>query len=152
MGTNGTERGPRMETLNGISHTADGRPVISGCGKLPPMLDDEPQKVVIADNRPPKQSKQMTKDRFEVLNSFVDCSLAGLSKADVSTWLVLYRDTRNGIAVTSQADIARRIGVSDRAVRSSIGRLEKRGLLVVVRRGGLLQGPSKYRVNGTGRK
>ena len=141
-----------MATLNGISHTADGRPIIAGCGTLPPMLDDEPQKVATVDKQRPKQSKQMTKDRFEVLNSFVDCSLVGLSKADVATWLVLYRDTRNGIAVTSQADIARRIGISDRAVRSSVGRLEKRGLLVVVRRGGLLQGPSKYRVNGTGRK
>lgn len=140
-----------MATVNGISHTADGRPVIAGCGTLPPMLDDEPRTVTIAD-KAPKQSKQLTKDRFEVLNSFVDCSMVGLSKADVATWLVLYRDTRNGIAVTSQADIARRIGISDRAVRSSIGRLEKRGLLVVVRRGGLLQGPSKYRVNGTGRK
>ena len=116
------------------------------------MLDDEPQKVATVDKQRPKQSKQMTKDRFDVLNSFVDCSLVGLSKADVATWLVLYRDTRNGIAVTSQADIARRIGISDRAVRSSVGRLEKRGLLVVVRRGGLLQGPSKYRVNGTSRK
>jgi biotin operon repressor len=138
-----------METLNGISHTADGRPVIAGCGTLPP--DDEPPKDATA-NRKPKQPKQVTKDRFDVLNSFVDCSLVGLSKVDVATWLVLYRDTRNGIAVTSQADIARRAGVSDRAVRSSIGRLEKCGLLVVVRRGGLLQGPSKYRVNGTGRK
>jgi len=137
-----------METLNGISHTADGRPVIAGCGTLPP--DDEPPKDATA-SRKPKQSKQVTKDRFDVLNSFVDCSLVGLSKVDVATWLVLYRDTRNGIAVTSQADIARRAGVSDRAVRSSIGRLEKCGLLVVVRRGGLLQGPSKYRVNGTGR-
>lgn len=138
-----------METLNGISHTADGRPVIAGCGTLPP--DDEPPKDATA-KRKPKQPKQVTKDRFDVLNSFVDCSLVGLSKVDVATWLVLYRDTRNGIAVTSQADIARRAGVSDRAVRSSIGRLEKCGLLVVVRRGGLLQGPSKYRVNGTGRK
>ena len=140
-----------MEALNGISHTADGRPVIAGCGTLPPMLDDEPQRVSKRE-KPPKQFKQVTKDRFEVLNSFVDCSLAGLSRADVSTWLVLYRDTRNGIAVTSQADIAKRIGASDRAVRSSIGRLEKRGLLIVVRRGGLIQGPSKYRVIGMGRK
>lgn len=138
-----------METLNGISHTADGRPVIAGCGTLPP--DDEPPKDATT-NQKSKQSKKVTKDRFDVLNSFVDCSLIGLSKTDIATWLVLYRDTRNGIAVTSQADIARRAGVSDRAVRSSIGRLEKCGLLVVVRRGGLLQGPSKYRVNGMGRK
>ena len=140
-----------MATVKGISHTADGRPVIAGCETLPPMLDDEPRKVATTDKPRTKQSKQLTKDRFGVLNSFVDCSLVGLSKADVATWLILYRDTRNGIAVTSQADIARRIGASDRAVRSSIGRLVKRGLLVVVRRGGLLQGPSKYRVNGTGR-
>ena len=141
-----------MGTINRIFQNADGRPVIAGCETLPPMLDDEPRKATTIDKPRTKQSKQLTKDRFDVLNSFVDCSLVGLSKSDVATWLVLYRDTRNGIAVTSQADIARRIGVSDRAVRSSIGRLEKRGLLVVVRRGGLLQGPSKYRVNGTGRK
>ncbi len=57
----------------------------------------------------------------------------------------------SGVAMTSQADIARRIGISDRAVRSAIRRLAKLGLLVVVRRGGILLGPSKYRVFGIGK-
>ncbi len=142
-----------METLNGIAHTLDGRPILAGCRTLSPVDDGEPRRRIEAIERKakPKQTNQATVNRFAVLNAFVDCSMKGLSKAESATWLVLYRDTRNGIATTSQADIARRIGTSDRAVRSAIGRLAKLGLLVVVRRGGILQGPSKYRVVGIGK-
>ena len=94
-----------------------------------------------------KKSKRIAGDRFAVLNSFVDGSMAGLTKTEIATWFILYRDTRNGTAQTSQADIARRAGVSDRSVRTAIKGLEKAGLLYVVYRGSLNAGPSRYRVN-----
>ncbi len=106
-----------MATVNGILHTADGRPVIAGCGTLPPMLDDEPRKVVTADKREPKQSKKMTKDRFDVLNSFVDFTMRELTPSERIVWFVLYRDVRNGIATVSQADVARRSGLTQSTVR-----------------------------------
>lgn len=85
-------------------------------------------------------------DRFAVLNAFVDFTLAGLTRNEIATWLVLYRDTRDGTARTSQADIARRAGVSDRTVRNAIRHLASKGLLRVVYRGGIGRGPSRYHV------
>ena len=70
-----------------------------------------------------------------------------LARERLLVWLVLYRDTRNGIAQTSQADIARRTRLSSRTVRYAIGRLTKRGLLALVYRGGINRGTSKYRVS-----
>jgi DNA-binding MarR family transcriptional regulator len=84
-------------------------------------------------------------ERFRTLNAFVDFSLAGLSRADIAVWLTLYRDTREGIAHTAYNDLARRAGLNRRNVGRAIRRLEKLGLLEVVRRGGLRRGPSSYR-------
>ena len=64
----------------------------------------------------------------------------------MAVWLVLYRDTCNGTARTSQADAAHRAGVNERTVRRAIKGLVKKGLLVVEKQGGLNRGPSRYRV------
>lgn len=88
-----------------------------------------------------------TAGRFAVLNGFVDCSMADLSRAELAAWLVLYRDTRNGTARTSAEDIARRAGTSKRAVLDALTSLRKRELLTRVYRGGLNRGPSVYRVH-----
>ena len=93
----------------------------------------------------PKRQRA-TADRFATLNAFVDCSLIGLTRTEVLTWLVLYRDTRNGVVKTSAGDVARRIGASRRSVTTALGKLRQRGLLTLIRRGGLNQGPSVYRV------
>src|SRR5262245_24693336 len=87
-------------------------------------------------------------ERFAVLNAFVDFTLAGLSRAEIAVWLVLYRDTRDGTARTSYDDMARRAGLNRRNVGRAIRRLEGRGLLQVVHRGGLRRGVSRYRVRG----
>jgi DNA-binding transcriptional ArsR family regulator len=87
-------------------------------------------------------------ERFAVLNAFVDFALAGLSRAEIAVWLVLYRDTREGTARTSYDDIARRAGLNRRNVGRAVRRLEGRGLVKVVHRGGLRRGVSRYRVRG----
>jgi hypothetical protein len=61
-------------------------------------------------------------------------------------WLTLYRDSREGISRTSQADIARRGGLSVRAVKSAVAKLIALKLLMVANRGGLNKGPSSYQV------
>ncbi len=99
-----------------------------------------------ATKAPAKANRKATANRFGVLNEFVDCSLAGLTKAELIVWFTLYRDTRNGTARTSQADIARRGGISKRAVQYATGRLVRRGLLRCVFKGGINQGPSRWRV------
>jgi len=92
------------------------------------------------------KGKAAAGERFRVLNSFVDFTLADLSRVEIAAWLVLYRDTRDGTARTSYDDLARRAGCNRRNVGRAIRRLERRGLLKVVHRGGLGRGPSRYRV------
>ena len=77
-----------------------------------------------------KTACRKTGNRFAVLNAFVDAGMAGLSRVEIGTWLVLYRDTRKGTACTSEESIAARIGCSKRAVVKAVGELRRRGLLL----------------------
>ncbi len=117
---------------------------------------DEPEPRQTTNGRPGSDAKRNAKrnagDRFGVLNGFVDCSMAGLSRSELATWLILYRDTRNGTVATSQTYIAKRAGLSVRAVKTAVARLKDRGLLVVVFTGGLNRGPSRYRVESMAKK
>ena len=99
-----------------------------------------------ADRPKNKTAKRKTGERFGVLNAFVDFTAGSLARGELLVWLVLFRDARDGIARTSQADIARRAGMSDRTVRRTLKRLESRGLLQTVYRGGINRGLSRYRV------
>lgn len=140
-----------MNVSDFTTKSADGRPVLAGASCLPPMrllsqaTNERPQPTLSA----PESSfkKQKTADRFNVLNTFVDCSIAGLSKSELATWLCLYRDTRNGTACTAQADIAKRSGISVRSVSKAICKLKEKGLLLVVVQGGVNRGPSRYRLD-----
>jgi hypothetical protein len=89
-----------------------------------------------------------TGERFAVLNAFVDFTAGTLNRAELLVWLVLYRDTKDGTAATSQADLARRTGLCKRTVQLTTRRLEAAGLLKRVHRGGLRRGTSRYRVFG----
>jgi len=93
-----------------------------------------------------KMVKGPAKERFRTMNDFVDFTLRDLGRAEMAVWLVLWRDTRDGTARTAYDDLARRAGLNRRNVGRAIRRLETRGLVQVVHRGGLRQGPSRYRV------
>lgn len=97
-----------------------------------------------------KESKHT--GRFEVLNAFVDGSLAQCTKAEAAVWLVLYRDTKGGTAKTGQTWIAKRAGVNARTVGRAIHALKESGLIEVLRQGGPNAGANLYRVHGTPRK
>ena len=87
-------------------------------------------------------------DRFAVLNAFVDFTMQELPRSEVLVWLTLFRDTKpDGIAQTSQADLARRAGVNIGTAKRAVAGLRRRGLLRVVFRGSLSRGPSAYRVH-----
>ena len=126
-------------------------PILEGCAVLPPMhqgngngsLHRHQGDTSKAKGKPGRRN---TADRFAVLNGFVDAGMVGLSRVEALTWLVLYRDTRDGTACTSEENIAARIGCSKRAVAKAVGRLRRRGLLVQVFKGGINRGPSRYRV------
>lgn len=95
-----------------------------------------------------KESKTKTNGRFTVINNFVDVTMKELNRAEISVWLLLYRDTKpDGLARTAQSDLARRAGTTTRTVERAVNSLERRGLLTVVQRGGLRCGASIYRVH-----
>ena len=92
-------------------------------------------------------SKRASRLRFELLNAFVDNGMADLSRAELAVWLILYRDTkRDGTARASLDDLARRGGMNRQTASRAVGRLVRRNMLQVLRRGGLNWGPSTYRV------
>lgn len=117
-------------------------PILPGCSVLPPM---EPATAPAANGKP-KSRQRKAADRFAVLNAFVDGPMRELSRAEIATWLALYRDTWNGVAEASQKHIAKRTGMTDRTIRRAIGGLLRRKLLKLVYRGGLNRGASKYRL------
>ncbi|MCL4207597.1 MAG: helix-turn-helix domain-containing protein [Pirellulaceae bacterium] len=112
--------------------------------------DDEPDEPTARDKTRAKGpgKNHQAKDRFGVLNAFVDFTAATLTRGELLVWLVLYRDTKDGTAATSQADIARRAGLGKRTVQLATNRLEAAGLLKRVHRGGLRKGVSRYRLLG----
>ena len=124
-------------------------------GILPPDAvlrpDDEPPRSPSPSPSAPPRRGRGRGERFAILNAFVDVSLETLTGAEAKTWLILFRDTKaaTGTARTGQTDIARRAGLSLRAVKKAIGGLKTKGLLDVVRRGRLNAGPSVYRVQPT---
>jgi hypothetical protein len=129
---------------------------LTGCGVLPPREDTKQRESRnntaggsggIETKPQGSDNRRKIAGRFAVFNGFVDFTLADLSLRETKVWLILYRDSRDGIAKTSQADIARRAGVSDRTVRRALTQLESRGLLKAVHRGGLNRGCSSYRVS-----
>jgi len=97
----------------------------------------------------PRQVRSRSPDRFPKLNEFVDRTLRDLSRVETKVWMVLYRDERNGTVQTAQSDIARRAGCSPRAVVTALKRLKGRGLVEVVKQGGLNRGMSIYRIHST---
>ena len=129
-----------------MSDTNGRSPVLTGCSVLPPL--ETPTHPPASSRKASKTTKRsaVTGNRFRELNAFVDASMADLSRAELGTWLVLWRDTKGGTVRTSATDIARRVGVSRRAVTSALAKLRKRGFLILVHQGGLTGGVSVYRV------
>jgi hypothetical protein len=94
-----------------------------------------------------KTTKRRSRLRFETLNAFVDTGMADLSRAELAVWLILFRDTkRDGTVRTSLNDLAGRGGMNRQTASRAVGRLARRKMLQITRRGGLNRGPSAYRV------
>jgi len=87
-------------------------------------------------------------DRWAMLNDVTDVVLRDLTESETKTWLVLFRDVRNGAARAGMSDIARRCGMSRRSVIRAIDALKARGLLEVTARGTINGKPNTYRLRG----
>jgi len=126
-------------------------PPIIPVGAELPAMDREPSRRVRSPASTPK-GKRPVGERFRSINSFADFTLRTLTRNEIAVWLVLWRDSREGVARAGQGDIAKRAGISTRTVRRAIRRLVGRGLLVVVHRGRIGKGPSAYRVRPLARE
>ena len=137
----------------------DGPPTpLPGCTTLPPLEaeDSKGPKGKTAGTKTVKSGtpkKGNGRDRFAILNALVDFEMAHLTGAELRVWILLYRDTKAATqtARTGQADLARRTGLCDRSVRRGLVGLQRKGVLRVVKRGGLGEGASVYRVSAAGR-
>ena len=137
-----------------MNNGTNGRPpVLPGCSVLPPMEPPRTRPASTTNSKAGEKPKRtaVTSNRFGELNAFVDCSMADLSRAEALTWLVLWRDTKNGTVRTALTDIARRIGASKRAAVDAVAGLVKRGLVSRIHRGGMNRGVSVYRVQPLGK-
>lgn len=85
-------------------------------------------------------------NRWEMFNEFIDVTLKDLRPAEAKTWMVLFRDSRNGISKVSQTHIAERCGITRESVSRAIKKLEQRDLVRTVRHGGVNRGLSQYQV------
>jgi len=126
-------------------------PILEGCDVLPRMHEGNgsPRRHQGNGSKKAKRkpARRDTAGRFAVLNAFVDFTMGGLTWAEIAVWLILWRDSRDGSARTSQADMARRAGVNVSTIKRAIGRLGRKGLLTTVFRGDLWHGPSRYAVH-----
>ena len=100
-----------------------------------------------ADRRP--GPRQADAGRWRTLNAFVDAALADCkTRAEICVWLVLFRDVKpGGLARVGMTDIARRAGLSRRAVVGAINGLKNRRLIEVVTRGSIHGSPNAYRIS-----
>lgn len=117
---------------------------------LEPADDDDGPRPQVAEakrrGRPRSAKAKARGGRFADLNAFVDFTAGTLERSELLVWLTLFRDCRDGIARTGQADIGRRTRLAERTVRLAVKHLAERGLLEIVRRGGVSAGPSTYRL------
>jgi len=121
-------------------------PILPGCDVAPAQATPDTEPTSGAKTPKRRANRRKARDRFGVLNKFVDTVAGTLERSDLLVWLVLYRDTRDGVAATAQREIARRVGLCERTVRYALGRLERQGLVTRLYRGGINRGPSRYRV------
>jgi hypothetical protein len=128
-------------------------PRIIPVGGEPPPMDSMPAPSLNGRQRSQREGdktkkKRASAGRFQCINAFLDATMAKLTPAERSVWLILWRDTKpSGLAGTSQISMARRAGVSDRSIRTALRGLEQKGLITVVHRGNLRRGASIYRVH-----
>ena len=78
------------------------------------------------------------RERWMLFNRLIDVEQRNLTDSEFRVLLTLFRDTKNGIAETAQSDLALRTGkrreTTCRAIKSLVGK----GLIEVVRQGGLI--------------
>jgi CRP-like cAMP-binding protein len=127
-------------------------PILEGCAVLPPMHQGNGlhhRHQGDTSKAKGKPARRKTGDRFAVANAFADYGARLVDTTAQAVWWILWRETKpDGLARVSFGRLADCIGRSRRTVVRGVGRLVKAGLLTVVRRGNIREGPSTYRSHG----
>ena len=95
-----------------------------------------------------KRKNPQAAGRFRELNSFIDLTMASLTRAEITTWLAMFRyvDAKKQTVTISIETISRGSGTSVRHVHRAIGSLLAKGLVKRLKVGGLNDGASVYRL------
>ena len=129
-----------------MTMTSD-RPPIPVGQEPPPLHQDQDRRQhrhQDADKAKAKAAGRRARDRFAVANAFADYGARLVDTTAQACWWVLWRETKpDGLARVSFGRLAECIGTHRRTVVRAMGRLAKAGLLTVVRRGGMREGPLK---------
>jgi len=97
--------------------------------------------------RKPGRRGNAVRRRFRLLNAFLDRALPHLTRAAITAWLLLYRHAKpDGTVSASVADLARRAGCCESAMRRALKRLPLAELVERLKRGTLAGGPSVWRL------
>lgn len=133
-------------------NTSDKPPILEGCAVLPPMHQGNGSPRRHQGDTAKAKGKPLhrkTGDRFAVANAFADYGARLVDPTAQAVWWILWRETKpDGLARISFGRLAECTGRSRRTAVRAVGRLAKAGLLTVVRRGNLREGPSTYRAHG----
>ena len=124
--------------------------------ELPPMEPSDRrarrsgQSTGTADGKPKRsagKSGGAVRRRFGLLNVFLDRAMPALRRSELAAWLLLYRHAKpDGTVSAGIADLARRAGCCESAMRRALKRLQSAGLVDRIKRGTLAGGPSVWRL------
>lgn len=95
----------------------------------------------------PRGNRRPVAERFRMINEFIDRTMGDLTPGETAVWLILWRDTKGGIAKTSLSRLAVRAGMHKRSVERSLERLIGKGLVRIVCKGGIRTGSSEYKIS-----
>ena len=135
---------------------------LHGATVLPPMSTPRAAAIEAIDTKQKSDNSKTRKssnsqasknagNRWQTLNEFVDVTLKHLRPAEAKVWMVLFRDSRNGLSKVAQTHIAERCGIARESVSRAIKELERKNLVKTVRHGGVNRGLSWYQLRSSTR-
>lgn len=111
-----------------------------GAACLPP-IESSPRTTA-----PQRRANKVAGQRFQQVNNFVDIAMAELNRGEIAVFMVLWRDEHDGNIRVCQESVAERAGMQKRNCQKAIKSLISKGIIKVIRQGGLNRGPSIYQI------
>lgn len=119
-------------------------------GGLPPAYTE--RELAEMDRHAKKRQTHMNRakvnrDRWHLLNCFIDDGMAGLEYSDMAVWFALFRYAKSdGAATVPRAHLKGITGCGDATLKRALRRLINAGWIDRIRRGGPIGGVAAYYV------